>query len=234
MTPQTINRLTFKQSFGVTEPLEHRRPSYVLFDVGNVLVHIEPAAFLQSLLIDTPENRSHYHSKVIEIVKRYERGDDSTEEFFTNLDLLFNQNDAIVHHHGGAKVFSAGDFRKAMLSIVGAPVEGMEKIVDRVSTIVPVGLLSNTNPVHFEYCLETFRVLRSIPSHFLSYQLNSLKPEPAIFARVTELISVAPEDTLYIDDLPENVEAARAAGFMAHQFVGVKSIEQLFFDLKLH
>jgi FMN phosphatase YigB (HAD superfamily) len=233
MTPQAINHLTFKQSFIVTELLEHHRPSYVLFDIGNVLVHIEPAAFLQSLLIDTPENRLHYHSKVIEIVKRFERGDDSTESFFANLDLLFNQSDTIVHHHGGATYFSSRHFRSAMLSIVGAPVEGMEEIVDRISSIVPVGLLSNTNPVHFEYCLETFSVLRRIPSHFLSYQLHSLKPEPEIFARVTRLIAVPPEKTLYIDDLPENVDAARKAGFMAHHFIGVEDIEQLFSDVKL-
>ncbi|MCX6144583.1 MAG: HAD-IA family hydrolase [Ignavibacteriales bacterium] len=210
------------------------RPSYVLFDVGNVLVRIEPAAFLRSLSIDTSENREYYQSKLIDIVKRYEKGDDSTEEFFANLDLLFNGRERkLQRNHGGKDHYSPDEFRNAMLSIVGAPVEGMEGIVRRIGTSVPLGLLSNTNPVHFDYCLQTFRVLQNIPTHFLSYQLKALKPEPEIFARVTMQIPFPPGEILYIDDLAENVDAARAAGFMGHQFIGVKNIEQLFSELKL-
>jgi FMN phosphatase YigB (HAD superfamily) len=219
---------------GETNALTHHRPSYVLFDVGNVLVHIEPAAFLRSLSIDTFENRGYYQSGIIDIVKRYERGDDSTEEFFAHLDLLFNGRDKTMHrNHGGKDYFSPNEFRDAMLSIVGAQVEGMEEIVRRVGTSVPLGLLSNTNPVHFDYCLQTFRVLQNIPTHFLSYQLKALKPEPEIFARVALQIPSPPGEILYIDDLAENVAAARTAGFLGHQFVGVKDIERLFSELKL-
>jgi HAD superfamily hydrolase (TIGR01509 family) len=214
--------------------LTQHRPSYVLFDVGNVLVHIEPSAFLRSLSIDTSENREYYQSNIIDIAKRYERGDNSTEEFFANLDLLFNGRDRKrQRNHGERDHYSPDEFRNAMLSIVGAPVEGMEEIVRRVSTSVPLGLLSNTNPVHFDYCLQTFCVLQIIPTHFLSYQLKALKPEPEIFARVTKQIPFPASEVLYIDDLAENVVAARAAGLMTHQFIGVKDIEQLFSELKL-
>jgi FMN phosphatase YigB (HAD superfamily) len=219
---------------GETKALTHHRPSYVLFDVGNVLVHIEPAAFLRSLSIDTFENRRDYQSRIIDIVKRYEKGISSTEEFFANLDMLFNGRDKMPQrNHGGKEHYSPDEFRNAMLSIVGVQVEGMEEIVGRIGTSVPLGLLSNTNPVHFDYCLQTFRVLQKIPTHFLSYQLNALKPEPEIFARVTKQIPFPPGEILYIDDLAENVAAARAAGFLGHQFIGVKDIEQLFSELKL-
>jgi HAD superfamily hydrolase (TIGR01509 family) len=202
--------------------------------MGNVLVHIDPMAFLRSLSIDTPENREYYQSKIADIAKRYERGDDSTEIFFANLDLLINGRDRTTrHNHGGKEDFSENEFRNAMVSIVGEPVEGMEEIVRRVGASVSLGLLSNTNPVHFEYCLRTLRVLRHIPSHFLSYQLRAFKPEPEIFARVLGKISLPPGEILYIDDLAENVEAARAAGIIGHQFIGVENIEQLFMDLNI-
>jgi FMN phosphatase YigB (HAD superfamily) len=202
--------------------------------VGNVLVHIEPTAFLRSLSIDTSENRGYYQSEIIDIVKRYEKGEDSTKEFFTRLDLLFNGRDKMLHrNHGGKDYFSPNEFRDAMLSIVGVQVEGMEEIVRRVGASVPLGLLSNTNPVHFDYCLQTFRVLQNIPTHFLSYRLKALKPEPEIFARVAMQIPFPPGEILYIDDLAENVDAARGAGFLGHQFIGVKEIERLFSELKL-
>ena len=48
-----------------------RPPSFILFDLGNVLAHIHPIAFLQSLSINTPENRMYYKSSITEIAKRY-------------------------------------------------------------------------------------------------------------------------------------------------------------------
>jgi HAD superfamily hydrolase (TIGR01509 family) len=202
--------------------------------VGNVLVHIEPSAFLRSLSIDTSNDRKYYQSKIIDIVKRYERGDDTTEVFFANLDLLFNGRDRKQQHDpGGKDHYSLDHFRNAMLSIVGVKVDGMEEIVRRVSASVPLGLLSNTNPVHFDYCLQTFPILQHIPTHFLSYKLKALKPEPEVFARITKQIPFPPAEILYIDDLAENVDAARAAGFMGHQFVGVKNVERLFSELRL-
>jgi putative hydrolase of the HAD superfamily len=211
-----------------------RRPSFVIFDLGNVLVHIEPAAFLRSLSIDTHDNRNYYQSKVVDIVKSYERGDDSTEVFFAKLDTLFNERDSMLqHHHGGKNHFTLSDFRNATLSIIGVPVEGMEEIVHRVGASAHLGLLSNTNPIHFDYCLQTFRVLRFIPTHFLSYQLKAFKPEPEIFTQVIERVSLPPEEIFYIDDLVENVEAARSVGLLAHQFVGLKDTEKLLTDLNL-
>jgi len=199
-----------------------------------VLVHIEPAAFLRSLGIDTPDNRAFYQPRVVDIVKRYERGDDSTEVFFTNLDRLLNDPEKTIrHNHGGRVNFTIDDFRGALVSIIGVPVDGMEDVVRRVSASVPVGLLSNTNPVHIEYCLRTFRILQAIPSHFYSYQLNAFKPEPEIFERVIEKLSLPPGEIFYIDDLAENVEAARRAGMLGHRFVGVENIRQVLAELHL-
>ena len=120
-----------------------------------------------------------------------------------------------------------------MLSIVGEPVEGMEEVVRRVSSRVPLGHLSNTNPLHFEYCLQALPVLQHISSRFLSYELNAFKPEPAIFARVIERIPFAPGGVLYIDDLAENVQAGREVGFVTHHFTGAQSILRLLSELNL-
>lgn len=214
--------------------MKQRRPSFIIFDLGNVLIHIHPIAFLQSLSIDTPENRAYYHTSIADIVKRYERGDESTQDFFDNLNVLFNSPGGRHHReHGGKKFFSEDEFRRAMLSIVGTPVDGMEEIVRRVSSSVPLGLLSNTNPIHFDYCLQNFHLLRYISSRFLSYKLNAFKPEPEIFARVIDQIPYTPADVLYVDDLPENVEAARVAGFVGHHFTGLANIQHHFSELNL-
>lgn len=200
------------------------QPAFVIFDLGNVLVYIHPEAFLQTLGIDSPENRRIYQKKVIDIVKLYERGEDSTGKFLDNLDKLFNAHDAGGVHQGGNSWYSRDDFRRAMLSIIGRPVPGMEQLVRSLAPKVPLGLLSNTNPLHFDACMENLRVLQFIPSHFLSYQLRSLKPESGIFERTIDFLKLDPRDILYIDDLPENIEAAERAGLSGHLFVGCEDL----------
>ena len=211
-----------------------RRPSFIIFDLGNVLVHIDPLSFLRSLSIDSAENRRYYQPLIVDIVKRYERGDESTEEFLANLDILFNSDSSRhKHDHGGKAMFSRSEFQAAMLSIIGDPVIGMEEVVRRMSASTPLGLLSNTNPLHFAYCLERFPVLRYIPTHFLSYQLRAFKPETEIFNRVAARLPFSPETVLYIDDLPDNVHAGEAVGFQTCLFVGVEKLMQLFHELGL-
>jgi HAD superfamily hydrolase (TIGR01509 family) len=225
---------TTTQQQSQEEELGQRRPSYVVFDVGNVLVHIDPPAFLRSLSLDAPEYREYYQPKIIDVVMNYERGTDSTEIFFANLVEIFNGQDRSLNQgHKRGHSFSRNDFQTAMLSIIGEQVAGMEEIVQRVGSSVPLGLLSNTNPIHFQYCLQWFPILQHFPSRFLSYQLKAVKPEPEIFARVREQVPFPPSAVLYIDDLVENIDAARSAGFWSHQFFGVENIEQLFTDLKL-
>ena len=210
------------------------RPTYVIFDLGNVLVHIHPAAFLQSLGIDTPENRSYYQKKVVDIAKQYERGDDPTDEFFAKLDLLFNgSRDNPRQEHGPNRALTMDDFHNAMLAVIGQPVAGMEDLVARLATKVPLGLLSNTNPIHFDLCKKTLPVLRYIPSHFLSYQLKAFKPDVRIFERVSEILKLNPGEVLYIDDLLENVEAARTVGFSAYHFEGLQMLERRLNEFQL-
>ncbi|MBF8295817.1 MAG: HAD-superfamily hydrolase, subfamily variant 3 [Bacteroidetes bacterium] len=210
------------------------RPTFVIFDLGNVLVHIHPEAFLRTLGIDTPENRRYYQKSVINIVRAYECGEESTEQFLGRLGGLFNAPDAAQRHiRGHRRVFSHDDFRRAMLSIIGQPVVGMEELVRNLGARVPLGLLSNTNPLHFDACMDDLAVLQFIPSHFLSYRLRSLKPETKIFEKAIELLQLDPGDVFYIDDLHENVEAARRVGLNGSLFVGEQELKQRLSDLGL-
>jgi HAD superfamily hydrolase (TIGR01509 family) len=200
----------------------------VLFDLGNVLVFIHPEAFLQTLGIDNPENRRKYQPSVIDIVKRYERGDDSTDEFLDRMDVLFNRGreSPEERQQHGARKFTREELKLAMLKVVGKPVEGMEDLVRRVASRASVGLLSNTNPLHFEVACADLRVLRHIPQYFLSYKLRALKPDPLIFERVLGQLPADPADVLYIDDIEENLHAAGQFGLSGHLYRGRSTLQK--------
>ena len=51
-----------------------------------------------------------------------------------------------------------------------------------------------------------------------SYELGVIKPEPEIYHYALRGLGVAPEETLFLDDRPDNVEGARAIGLHAEIF----------------
>jgi HAD superfamily hydrolase (TIGR01509 family) len=203
-----------------------QRPSFVLFDLGNVLVHISPEAFLQRLGLDTPDRRRFYQAHINEIVRQYECGNESTDQFLSRLELLLNGKKGEIANGERKRAIHRDEVRNAMHAVIGKPVEGMLELVTGLSGAVPLGLLSNTNPLHFDWSMEHLPVLRHISSLFLSYRLRSLKPDPRIFEQVLTSLQVAPGSILYIDDMPENVQAGKNAGLNSHLFRGRDGLEQ--------
>jgi putative hydrolase of the HAD superfamily len=54
-----------------------------------------------------------------------------------------------------------------------------------------------------------------------SFQLHMAKPDPAIYRYTLDKLGTTPEETLFLDDKLENVEAAQAMGMLAFQFSNV-------------
>ena len=51
-----------------------------------------------------------------------------------------------------------------------------------------------------------------------SYELGVIKPEPEIYRHAIHGLGVEPAEALFLDDRPDNVEGARAAGIYAEIF----------------
>jgi len=88
-----------------------------------------------------------------------------------------------------------------------------------------LGVLSNTNPSHWNYCTRHFGV---VPDAFdtvvLSYEVGVMKPDPTIFRVAAERAAVAPEAIFFVDDRQENVAGARACGFDAVLFTSAREL----------
>ncbi|MBN2686504.1 MAG: HAD family phosphatase [Pontiellaceae bacterium] len=54
---------------------------------------------------------------------------------------------------------------------------------------------------------------------FFSYQIGVRKPHADIYRHALNQLDCPPEECLFIDDLPENINTARALGIQAIQFV---------------
>jgi glucose-1-phosphatase len=86
-------------------------------------------------------------------------------------------------------------------------------------------IVSNTNEIHFEMLRKTYPILEHFDDYVLSYRVRAMKPGRAFYEAAIESAGCQPDRCLFIDDLAENVEGARAAGMDGIQFVGRDSLE---------
>jgi FMN phosphatase YigB (HAD superfamily) len=73
-------------------------------------------------------------------------------------------------------------------------------------------LISNTDPLHFQYILKTFPVIRLFEAWTLSYEVGLRKPDEKIYRAALLRSGVVPSRSVFIDDNRENVEAAEKVG----------------------
>ncbi len=89
-----------------------------------------------------------------------------------------------------------------------------------------VYLLSNTNDLHWDLCLEKWfdagenRCTDFFDKVFLSQNLKLEKPDPEIFKTVIQELGINPSETLFLDDRKENVEAAARCGLRTYHVAG--------------
>ncbi|MFC7336504.1 HAD family hydrolase [Haloferula chungangensis] len=79
-------------------------------------------------------------------------------------------------------------------------------------------LFSNTNAIHCPWIFETYDIFRHFEGGVLSFEVGAIKPEDKIYHHAIDTHGLIPADTLYIDDLPANIEAGKRLGFRTHQY----------------
>jgi len=98
-------------------------------------------------------------------------------------------------------------------------------------------LLSNTNRIHveaFEADIAQHHGMESLIGLFeevyYSCDVGMRKPEERIFRMVMETNRLRADETLFIDDSPQHVQAARSCGIEAYHLTGGETIQDLFIN----
>ena len=87
-------------------------------------------------------------------------------------------------------------------------------------------LFSNTNREHWDYVTKLADGALGRYDAYLSHEIGDMKPRASAFQLVASRAGIAPERALFVDDLAENVAAARALGFHGHIFTGRAAFER--------
>lgn len=199
-----------------------RRPA-LIFDFGNVIAYFDFEKATTKLGARLGLSGRELLDRLgplgfKELLQGYESGRTSAVEFGRGFLGLINLE--IAHDEfaaAWADIFSANE------SIVPL-VEGLKARGHRLV------LGSNTNDLHAAHFRDQFA---STLAHFdklvLSYEVGHLKPHRDFYLACAAAAGLPPADCVFIDDLAENVEGARAAGLRAILY---ESTEQLAADLR--
>jgi len=187
--------------------------SIILFDLGNVLVSIDFNSFWRSLGLCSSEQIAPYADGYKLYTHQYETGRLRTEEYLDHLHTVFQHK------------FTQTQLEEAFTSIMQEPVQGMDRLVRLISRTHHTALVSNTNELHYTYCLKKFDVLQILHRHYLSFQLHTMKPDQGFYFKIIQDQQKDSSEILFVDDISENIEAAKKTGMHAIQFSGVAQLE---------
>lgn len=85
-------------------------------------------------------------------------------------------------------------------------------------------ILSNYPKRTYELTRQKLPFEKLMDGALYSYQVQQIKPEPEIYQTLLKKYSLKPEECVFLDDSPKNVEGAKRAGIHAIQFTTKKAV----------
>jgi putative hydrolase of the HAD superfamily len=197
------------------------KPRLVLFDIGNVLISLNPipaALPLEALSRDgvgaAELEKAVQAFRESSVVERFERGLSSAKEFCAGVRAAFRS------------ALPDEEISRRYVRILGAEVPGMGHLIDDLKRLgVRVAALTNTDPLHLEVILK-YPAVKSLENVVASCAIGKKKPAPEAFLDALRVLEVEPGETYFTDDLAANVEGARGVGIRADLFTGLDSLRQ--------
>lgn len=202
----------------------------IIFDFGGVVLDIDPTQTLKELkklgfenvgLLEHPDFKEG-------IMNKFERGILTPETFREKVrDFLgIDATDQEIDEAWNALLF---DIPKERIAVI-----------EQAKKQYNIFLLSNSNEIHYEVYVRDLQLRfgyrefdQLFDKAYFSFDLHLSKPNPEIFEFVLNQHKLKPEETLFIDDTLEHIEAARKLGLQTYHLQNPVRIRDLFMDGKL-
>jgi len=192
----------------------------ILFDLGNVLVDFDFSPAVKRI----SGFCSKGHDEILKLffdsgaTNSFEKGELSAGEFYRRardtLGLKLGYESFVPIWN---EVFFFSSKNRAVYHIA-----------NRLKKNYRIGLLSNTNILHYKHIKENFPIFNVFEKIFLSFELGAAKPDKAIYQKVIKALGVLPENIFYTDDRAELIKSASGLGIKSFIFT---SAGQLIKDL---
>lgn len=182
---------------------------HIIFDLGGVLLNLDygltERAFIDAGIHNFPEIYSQLSQS--ELFDKWETGKISREEFIAGMQAL---SPVQLSEEQILQAWNA--------MLLDFPLRRLQ-ILQQLRLYYDLFLLSNTNQVHEEAFNDILMKSHGIPSIgvffdkvYMSHKVGLRKPGKEIFEQILNENGLKAEHTLFIDDSPQHIVAAKALG----------------------
>ena len=182
---------------------------HIVFDIGKVLIQYDPHLGLKEAIPD-PHRRDWFFSNVC------------THDWNIEQDRgrSWADAEALLIEKFPDEAANIRAFRKNWRKMVHAPIDGTVAIMRAlISADRDVTMLTNFASDTFIEAQELFPFLNEPRGVTVSGDVGLIKPDIAIYEMHHGAFGLNPSRTIFIDDVPANVDAARKAGWHAVRFI---------------
>ena len=174
-----------------------------LFDIGNVLLKLHFQRFHLAIL---GSENAPLSADLADLKDPYETGKLSDQEFV-------EQSLDILNHP-----LTSDEFVAAWKNIFSPNLPMWEVVRTLKKQGHRLILFSNTNSIHARSFLKTYQDFNLFDHHHFSQEVGTIKPLPEFYQSAIENYDLVPGETLYLDDLPENIATGKKFGFSSWQY----------------
>ncbi|OGP75809.1 MAG: hypothetical protein A2V86_08320 [Deltaproteobacteria bacterium RBG_16_49_23] len=199
----------------------------ILFDLGNVILPFSHFQIAEKLSRHTPKKEFQDPQKIFS--------------------CLFDFENGMINDFDVGRV-SPQDFFRSLKELLGLPIsfkdflpiwndifvedEEVSEIIRSLKGRWRLGLLSNTDVLHFNYILSRFPIIHIFDQWILSFKVGVKKPAVEIFRKAIEWASVEPQKILFIDDIKNYVDVAISLGMQGIHFISAPQLKDKLLEIR--
>jgi 2-haloacid dehalogenase len=191
------------------------KPSIVVFDIGGVLIDWNPRYLYRKLFAEDTTAMEEFLNSVC--TPDWNLQQDAGRPWKEAVDDLSDR------YPEKAELIAAYDLNWD--EMVSGPIPGTADLLWELKRRgTPVYCITNFSVDKLNRARERFEELNAFDGIVVSGEVRLLKPDAAIYRRLLDQHDLRAEDTLFIDDVEQNVEGARTVGMHAVRFVDAETL----------
>lgn len=206
-------------------PLLFNKTKNLILDFGGVIYQIDHYRQIETFKALGVNNFEVLYSQAMQspLFAEFECGRISPDEMLLELTGLLGKNNV-----------SKQQAYDAWNSILVGFSDNVVQLLEKLRTRYKLYLLSNTNSIHYDLFISNFAEKYGYDFNSLfvkpywSFKVGMRKPDEEIYQFVMADSNLNPDETVFIDDSPQNVKSSVRAGVPAILLKYGKTLDELF------
>lgn len=200
----------------------HRLSMNIIFDYGNVLVRWSPEAVFKPYFNDDAKYWFFWrHVCDDDFRNRIDAGEDMAS--------CIKQRQEQYPEYAEAIEMYSSRWEETLLG----EMPGMSDLLQELKANPDIHIfgLTNWSMETFPQARKGFHILQLIDNYVVSGDVKLIKPDPRIFQLILQRFDLKAEETIFIDDNPNNVAAAQALDIHGILFQGAAKLRKQLMNL---